>query len=88
MPDSFDPAPATAGDLMSAVGHHGDERECPEQERSFSQVTHPAGGADPPPTQTPIYDAVERLWRRHGREVPHAPAPRPARRDDDLFHRA
>ncbi|MBT2470024.1 hypothetical protein J7E97_19625 [Streptomyces sp. ISL-66] len=86
MPDKFDPCPAPAGDITGVVDHHG-RREQPMQERSFSTVRQPPGGADPP-TDTPIYDAVERLWLQHGREVPHAPAPRPERHDDDLFHRA
>lgn len=89
VPDSFDPSLAAAGNITGVVDHDG--REHPMQERSFSKAPRPAAAVDPPdppPTETPIYDAVARLWLQHGREVPHAPAPRPEVQDDDLFHRA
>ncbi|MGW6708584.1 hypothetical protein ACWGDE_27340 [Streptomyces sp. NPDC054956] len=59
---------------------------------STDQPSGQAPEADAPRTQplteTPIYDAVERLWLQQGREVPHAPAPGQDHRDGDLFHRA
>ncbi|MEV8533743.1 hypothetical protein [Streptomyces sp. NPDC051211] len=46
-------------------------------------------GAPPAVSDTPVYDALERQWRREGREVPRPPAPQGWTRTEptDLFRR-
>ncbi|MBT2452386.1 hypothetical protein J7F03_36105 [Streptomyces sp. ISL-43] len=56
-------------------------------EYASSRPSGPATGAGLSPVETPIYDAVERLWLQQGREVPRSPAPWPAHHDVDLFRR-